>query len=260
MALAALTVLFVAQVGYLPNAHAHNDYEHQRPLLDALDRGFASVEADVFLVDGELRVAHDRKDAKPGRTLEKLYLEPLAKRAADRNGWIYAPNQPLTLLIDIKADGEKVYARLEKSLAPLSRLLTRYERSGDQEIVEQGAITVILSGDRPIETLRKQTKRLAFIDGRQSDLTGNDSKALIPLISESFLTIFQYWGPGAMPPAKKAILTEFVRKAHANGQRVRFWATPESPRLWQDLRESGVDLIGTDRLDDLARFLNPRSL
>ena len=25
-------------------AHAHNDYEHKRPLLDALDQGFCSVE------------------------------------------------------------------------------------------------------------------------------------------------------------------------------------------------------------------------
>ncbi|HEY3560402.1 MAG TPA: glycerophosphodiester phosphodiesterase family protein, partial [Kribbella sp.] len=38
----------------LPSAHAHNDYDHRRPLQDALDRGFNSVEADVWLVDGEL--------------------------------------------------------------------------------------------------------------------------------------------------------------------------------------------------------------
>ena len=34
-----------------PQAHAHNDYYHTRPLLDALSHGFCSVEADVFLVD-----------------------------------------------------------------------------------------------------------------------------------------------------------------------------------------------------------------
>src|SRR5688500_5242918 len=38
----------------LPHAHAHNDYLHDRPLLDALDHGFNSVEADIFLVDGQL--------------------------------------------------------------------------------------------------------------------------------------------------------------------------------------------------------------
>ena len=39
----------------LRQAHAHNDYEHPRPLLDALDHGFCSVEADVFLTDGAPR-------------------------------------------------------------------------------------------------------------------------------------------------------------------------------------------------------------
>jgi hypothetical protein len=43
----------------LVNAHAHNDYEHDRPLFDALDHGFCSVEADIHLVDGQLLVAHN---------------------------------------------------------------------------------------------------------------------------------------------------------------------------------------------------------
>ena len=39
----------------LLHGHAHNDYLHPRPLLDALDQGFCSVEADIFLVDGKLQ-------------------------------------------------------------------------------------------------------------------------------------------------------------------------------------------------------------
>jgi hypothetical protein len=62
-------VLHAAEPKPLVRAHAHNDYEHARPLFDALDRGFCSVEADVYLIDGELLVAHDRKDVKAGRTL-----------------------------------------------------------------------------------------------------------------------------------------------------------------------------------------------
>ncbi|MEC4021166.1 hypothetical protein QMK28_34095, partial [Streptomyces sp. H27-D2] len=33
----------------LRRAHAHNDFVHPRPLLDALSHGFASVEADIWL-------------------------------------------------------------------------------------------------------------------------------------------------------------------------------------------------------------------
>src|SRR5262245_1989348 len=62
-----------SQVTPLINAHAHNDYEHAHPLFDALDQGFASVEADIYPVDGELLVGHNRRDLKPERTLESLY-------------------------------------------------------------------------------------------------------------------------------------------------------------------------------------------
>ena len=51
----------------LINAHAHNDYEHPRPLLDALDHGFCSVEADIYLVEGQLLVAHNRSDVSKER-------------------------------------------------------------------------------------------------------------------------------------------------------------------------------------------------
>ena len=65
----------------LIHAHAHNDYEHTHPLFDALDHGFASVEADIHLVDGQLLVAHSRSEVNPERTLQALYLDPLRARA-----------------------------------------------------------------------------------------------------------------------------------------------------------------------------------
>jgi hypothetical protein len=68
----------------LPRAHAHNDYAHTRPLFDALDHGFCSVEADIYLRPEGLLIGHDAKDLQPGRTLEKLYLDPLRERS-DRN-------------------------------------------------------------------------------------------------------------------------------------------------------------------------------
>ena len=52
MALAILCILFnccvFAQSVPLPNAFAHNDYSHKRPLHDALANGYTNIEADVF--------------------------------------------------------------------------------------------------------------------------------------------------------------------------------------------------------------------
>ena len=62
----------------LVRAHAHNDYYHKRPLLDALASGFCSVEADVFLKDDTLLVGHFRFELRKVRSLEALYLKPLA--------------------------------------------------------------------------------------------------------------------------------------------------------------------------------------
>src|SRR5215475_3234088 len=84
----------------LESAHAHNDYWHTRPLLDALDRGFANVEADIFLVDGKLLVGHAKSDLKPERTLESLYLQQLAQRVRENNGKVYANGHRFLLFID----------------------------------------------------------------------------------------------------------------------------------------------------------------
>src|SRR5437764_5868671 len=82
----------------LQRAHAHNDYEHKRPLFDALDCGFCSVEADVWLVKGQLLVAHTPVQWDTTRTLEKLYLDPLRERAKANRGKIF-PGATFYLMI-----------------------------------------------------------------------------------------------------------------------------------------------------------------
>jgi hypothetical protein len=58
-----------------------------------------------------------------------------------------------------------------------------------------------------------------------------------------------------MPDAERRKLRDFVARAHKHGRLVRFWATPENPAVWAELRGAGVDLINTDRLADLRKFL-----
>ena len=38
--------------------HSHNDYERKVPLYNTLQAGYTSVEADVWLHDGDLLVGH----------------------------------------------------------------------------------------------------------------------------------------------------------------------------------------------------------
>lgn len=62
------------------NAHSHNDYEQARPFQMAYDQGFGSIEADVFLVNNNLLVAHESKNTNPAKTLRHLYLNPIKEK------------------------------------------------------------------------------------------------------------------------------------------------------------------------------------
>ena len=240
-----------------PQAHAHNDYEHERPLYDALEHGFTSVEADVWLVDGELLVAHDAVDLDPTRTLEGLYLAPLKKLVSGRGRDVYPGyDGTFQLLIDIKNTGEATYAAVEKELAGYEELFTRYENG----TVKDGPVEAVISGDRPLETMRAATERFGFYDGRMSDLHSGMPASLMPLVSDNWTKVFVWQGIGPMPEIERRKLHEIVDQAHSRGYRVRFWATPDTDgvareAVWTELLAAGVDHINTDDLEDLDAFL-----
>lgn len=235
----------------LPAAHAHNDYEHARPLLDALDHGFCSIEADIYLIDGALLVAHDRKDVNPGRTLDALYLDPLRARIQANGGRVYMNGPTVTLLVDVKSEARATYAALETVLARYADILTRFE-SG-REI--SGAVTVILSGNRIYEDVVARERRYSALDGRGSELDSPVPATVYPWISENWNKVSAWRGEGPLPAKDEVTLREWVRRAHAGGRKIRFWNTPESVTAWRILQASGVDLIGTDHLTRLRDFL-----
>lgn len=249
-----------AQDGVTPldQAHAHNDYEHERPLLDALDHGFTGLEADIWLRDGELLVAHDEDEVEPGRTLQGLYLDPLAERVEANGGAVYAadPEMPLTLLIDIKSEAEDTYAALSEVLAGYDDMLTTF-RDGE---VEPGPVTAVISGNRPRETMAQQSERLAGYDGRMDDLDGTEGPDFMPLLSDNWTKVFTWTGEGEMPVEERARLEEIAEGVQGRGIELRFWATPDEPgpareAIWTVLHEAGVDLINTDDLAGLEAFL-----
>lgn len=237
----------------LPRAHAHNDYEHKRPLLDALECGFCSVEADIWLVKGQLLVAHTPLQWDTARTLEKLYLDPLRERAKANRGQIQL-GATFYLMIDIKTDAKETYAALAKVLEEYSDILTVW-RDGK---TETKAVTVVISGNRDTKSIGEEKTRYAVIDGRPVDLSGTASADLIPWISDSWKLHFKWAGTGAMPEEERKKLRELVAKAHKQGRKVRFWATPETEELWKELLAADVDFLNTDKLKELEKFLRSR--
>jgi glycerophosphoryl diester phosphodiesterase len=235
----------------LSQAHAHNDYEHARPLLDALSHGFTSVEADIHLVDGQLLVGHDAKDLDPAKTLTSLYLDPLERLARGRKS-IFNSGATLMLLVDIKTEGDPTYAALKTVLAKYGEMLTIFEAKSTRT----NAVSVVLSGNRPRQVMQSEIKRYAGFDGRLTDLAKkNISPSFMPLVSDNWNLHFTWKGDGEFPESERAKLRSLVEQVHAENRRLRFWATPDKPSAWRELRAAGVDLINTDDLAGLAAFL-----
>ncbi len=239
---------------WLTQAHAHNDYLHPRPLLDALGQGFCSVEADVFLVNGELLVAHDADQITRERSLETLYLNPLAARLRKKAGAPAAPACPFALWIDVKSEAEPAWKALSAVLKKYRDILTVFE--GDE--VRQGLLTVNISGNRAASSMLSEKVRYAGLDGRMSDVDLGLTPALMPFLSDDWTRYFKWTGQGRLLPKEHDQLKAMVAKAHSRGYRVRFWAAPDNPAGWAVLKDAGVDLINTDDLAGLNRFLRGR--
>lgn len=232
-------------------AHSHNDYSRSRPLEDALREGFRSVEADVFLRDGELLVGHDEWMLHPQRTLERLYLDPLVERIEQNGGSVHGDGETFLLLVDIKRDSANVYTRLREAIAQRTPLLTRFT----QDTIEPGAITIVLSGDRPTATVAAEPVRHVAIDGRLRDLGRGAPRSLMPLISDAWANAFPSRSLDPMLEDEAARLCELAQRAHAEGRMLRFWGAPDRAQSWRAQQLGGVDWIGTDRPKDLARWL-----
>lgn len=237
-----------------PGTHSHLDGGQRRPLHDALAFGYSSVEADVWPVDGELLVAHDREDVRPGGSLRRLYLEPLAERAK-ATGWVY-PDTQFQLVVDFKADPDTSYRILTDYVSDFHDVLTCY-RDGT---VEPGPISIVITGKCPRETVAAESVRYFACDGSLGDVGSDVPATLVPLLSEKLGWRFTWRGRGPMPPEERAKLRDLVSRAHAEGRKVRFWDVPLKPRhvraaIWRELQEAGVDYLGADRLTTLVRYL-----
>lgn len=231
--------------------HGHNDYLQPVPLKKALELGLGSIEADIYLVDGELRVGHERWQLRPGKTLESLYLDPL--RAAAKSGPLRADGEPLVLLVDIKADGAKVYRHLREVLATYGDILTRFVDGR----IEPGAVTILLSGNRPQATVASETDRYCALDGRMRDLTGKHPPRvdLVPWVSGSWREISDWTGSDDLMQDELHRVTALLRQAHRQGRKIRFWAAPDRKEAWGAFFDLGIDLICTDQPKNAVRWL-----
>ena len=225
------------------NAHSHNDYLQRLPFTLAHERGFGSIEADVFLKNDTLFVAHEYHEITSDRTFESLYLTPIIEVFKKNGGAIYKEKtRHLQLLIDLKTN----YITTLPALVKMLDLHKKY-------FFPLGTVQIVISGSTPPASDFKKYPDYIFFDGRPEVNYASEDLERVALISQSFRK-YSLWN-GLGTPKEKDILKEVIERAHTQRKPFRFWASPDTPDAWQFLMDSKADFINTDKIEELVSFL-----
>lgn len=269
--------------------HSHNDYERRVPLYDALEAGCISVEADVWLRDGDLLVGHTQKSLTATRTLQSLYLDPLLSILARQNApentsesssgqtaFPFAANVSsifetntsvsLTLLVDIKTDGRATFPVIQRQLEPL-RAKGWLTHTSDATLVP-GPITIVGTGNTPFDQIQAEKgNRDIFFDAPLTQFWGEETEAVNTnrtvfnpqnslYASAPFSEVIGKPWHGVLRPGQVELIRAHIQAAAAQGLKVRYWDTPAWPikvreHVWDVLVKEGVGVLNVDDLEGM---------
>ncbi len=246
MLLFCLPAVAQTRLGY-NRGHSHNDYHQNIPLLTAYYAGMGSIEADVFLRNGQLFVAHEVSEISEEATLKKLYLEPLAKFHAKNGNRPYRDSTlRLQLVIDLKQDYREVLPQLIKELSVYPNVFN----SGKH----LNAIKIVLSGNMPGPAEFKNYPDYISFDGRPNIVYTDEQLKRVAMISDDLGAYTAWNGKGQPVKADEIKLKAVIESAHRKNKPFRFWASQDSPNTWIVLEKLGADWINTDQPEKLHEF------
>jgi alkaline phosphatase len=218
---------------------AHNDYLKPRPFFNAFELKAVYIEADIFLENGQLLVAHTNGEIDPSKTLGSMYLQPLSQKVKEGNGKLYG----LTLMIDLKTDGAPTMDVLVKTLEQFPGL-TSCE-----------GLWITMSGNYPPSNEWKNYPAYITFDGRPNINYTADELKRLRLVSASFASVSGWDGKETIPSKDAQKIKEFIDWAHQRNLPMRFWASPDFPNAWEKFKMMGVDILNSDNIDELSRYL-----
>ncbi|KAL4895988.1 histone acetylation protein-domain-containing protein [Aspergillus ambiguus] len=180
----------------------NSDYWRDIPFYTGLSKGCISTEADVWLYDGTLYVGHDESSLTEERTLESLYINPMLdvlKRQNPQTPFVTTPtkngvfdtdpSQTLYFFIDAKTSGRETFEAVISALQPLREqgYLTTVK---DNRTVNYGAVTVIGTGNTPLDMVASVADRDYFFDAHLDTLDDSENSGITSLISPIASTSF----------------------------------------------------------------------
>jgi len=224
------------------DAHSHNDYKNNIPFYRAYEKGFGSIEADVYAVNGQLMVAHDKKEISAKRSLKILYIDPLIEKLNSD------PQRHLRLLIEIKDDYKAILPLVISELKPLEKYFAYDGHPGRLSIVMTGAVP-------PADVMPNYPDWILFDVDHLDGFTAGQWKK-IGLVSFPLSKYVHWNGKGVFNDEEIKRIKGGIDSVHNAGKKARFFETPDTKSSWLAMLRLGVDVIGTDDIEGLGNFLN----
>lgn len=249
---------------WLPAGHALTAADDRDPLRSALRYGFGGATIvvrpgprdELFVGPGEPR---------PGRTVRRLVLRPLAALVAGRGGRLH-PRQrrPFELVLEFTGPERnpatllRAYENLDRQLRDHPAVVSRFSHGA----VTPGPVTVLIAGSVDARAvLAGQARRYAFADGTLDDVGSAAAPVhLVPALGEPWSRRFGWDGREPLSAIERHTLHGLVAEAHAEGRTVRIGGLPPRPRrvrsaFLTELHAARVDALVDSDLPPLARHL-----
>lgn len=179
--------------------------------------------------------------------------------------WDTTPGQTLYFFIDVKTSGHETFQAVISALEPFREKGYLTTLKGNKTITN-GPITVIGTGNTPLDMVAPVSDRDYFFDAPAASLNDDQYAGITSLISPIASTDFKAV-VGTITSNSDPILSDEQLKviraqiaaAKARGIGVRYWDTPYYPirtrdAVWRVLLQEGVALLNADDLDAVAEM------
>ncbi|MCF0159459.1 MAG: alkaline phosphatase [Bacteroidaceae bacterium] len=224
--------------------HSHNDYWRTMPFYEAYSQYAQSIEADVYLLNGELLVGHDTDESTPDKKFVTMYMEPIVKLFRANGGHMWKDSDaPMQLMVEAKND----------NVALLNELVRNLEKYPDVFCSENGVRVVITGYDLKPDEFSLFPKWMYFDGGLSKNYTPEQLER-VALFSECFEDYAHWNGKGNILDSQLEALKKAIDKAHALNKPIRFWGAPETTTAYYTFYNLGIDFFNTDHPAQAYQF------
>jgi hypothetical protein len=254
-----------AQPPDLQWGHSHNDYLQKRPLYEAIELGYGSIEIDICLTDKkkELKVAHIPWFLAGKQEVDELYFAPIAKMIDEKDPrFNYSKEFPLNLLIDFKKNADSTYKYLKVVFIKYAKYITQYKNG---EVIYKAPLVINLTGRQPWKALMQDSITYCLMDG---PIWLTDSSIQHRGFKDIDTTRLKYMGRVAndwqsLMAFKKNFKEEdeFYKSVqrnldqyHEHGLTTRFHGVPNNEKAWGIIYKCGAHWFNVDKLKRFKDF------